>query len=307
MTTSRKTRWGIEQRLEFIDFRLLWEGRINRQDVKDFFGISTPQASSDMRRYMESAPGNTFYDKSLKTYVAADSFTPKFTSNDPDQYLRQLKMVGDNMASREEIWASQAPPFGVLPALHRKVSPAVFKAVLQAVNNRSAIKIKYQSMSTRGLAWRWVTPHAFAHDGLRWHVRVCCHIERKFKDFILSRILEVGETCPSPVDPQWDYEWHETVTARLIANPNDGESLKAVIENDYYMENGELLYELRGGMVYYLEKSLGYLWGEQQDHESLGVKERPVFFVNREDLNVQCKALRQQSKEHLMKLQLVNE
>ena len=27
-------RWGVEQRLEFIEFRLLWEGGVNRSDIK---------------------------------------------------------------------------------------------------------------------------------------------------------------------------------------------------------------------------------------------------------------------------------
>ena len=39
-------RWGTERRLEFIDFRLYWEGRVNRADLTREFGISVPQASS---------------------------------------------------------------------------------------------------------------------------------------------------------------------------------------------------------------------------------------------------------------------
>lgn len=303
MKTSKNLRWGIEQRLEFIEFRLLWEGRLNRQDLMEFFGISTPQASSDMKRYMESAPGNTFYDKSLKTYVATDSFEPRFTSNNPDHYLTQLKLVGDDLASRDEIWASQAPPFDVLPVLHRKIDPAIFKSVLRAVNSGSAIRLNYQSMSKRDLSWRWVTPHAFAFDGSRWHVRVCCHIDRKFKDFILSRIMDVGETCSSPIDPQYDREWHEIVAARLVANPNEGENLKIAVEKDYRMENGELRYALRGALVYYLKKSLGIL----HEKEGVGVKEQPVFIANSEEVEEQCRKFRRQSKEFVAKLQLVNE
>ena len=39
-------RWGIERRLEFIEFRLYWEGRVNRADLTSVFGISTVQASA---------------------------------------------------------------------------------------------------------------------------------------------------------------------------------------------------------------------------------------------------------------------
>ena len=33
-------RWGVEQRLEFIEFRLFWEGHVNRSDVMTQFGLS---------------------------------------------------------------------------------------------------------------------------------------------------------------------------------------------------------------------------------------------------------------------------
>ena len=39
-------RWGVEQRLEFIEFRLFWEGHVNRSDVMEQFGLSvTPPIS----------------------------------------------------------------------------------------------------------------------------------------------------------------------------------------------------------------------------------------------------------------------
>jgi hypothetical protein len=71
-------RWGLEQRLEFVDFRLYWEGGINRSDITDRFGVSTPQASKDLTLYATKAPGNLSYDKSAKKYVAADTFKPVF-------------------------------------------------------------------------------------------------------------------------------------------------------------------------------------------------------------------------------------
>ena len=49
MTTDTKgIRWGIERRLEFIEFRLYWEGGVNRSDIVEEFGVSVPQASKDL-------------------------------------------------------------------------------------------------------------------------------------------------------------------------------------------------------------------------------------------------------------------
>jgi predicted DNA-binding transcriptional regulator YafY len=39
-----------------------------------------------------------------------------------------------------------------------------------------------------------LTPHAFGYDGFRWHTRAFCHTDRKFKDFLLPRILESRAT-----------------------------------------------------------------------------------------------------------------
>lgn len=71
--------WGLESRLQFIDFRLRWERRINRMDLTEHFGISVPQASLDISKYMELAPSNLTYDRSSKTYTAAQVFT-RFTN-----------------------------------------------------------------------------------------------------------------------------------------------------------------------------------------------------------------------------------
>ena len=69
-------RWGVEQRLEFIEFRLFWEGHVNRSDLMDHFGVSVNQASSDLNRYIAYAPDNMVYDKSARTYVLGAQFEP---------------------------------------------------------------------------------------------------------------------------------------------------------------------------------------------------------------------------------------
>lgn len=36
-------RWSVEQKLQFIEFRLFWEGHVNRADLMDTFGVSLNQ------------------------------------------------------------------------------------------------------------------------------------------------------------------------------------------------------------------------------------------------------------------------
>ena len=84
-------RWGVEQRLEFIEFRLFWEGHVNRSDLMDQFGVSVNQASTDLNRYIGFAPDNMIYDKSARTYVRGPGFKPQFLEPDASRYLAQLR------------------------------------------------------------------------------------------------------------------------------------------------------------------------------------------------------------------------
>jgi hypothetical protein len=86
-------RWGVEQRLEFIEFRLFWEGRVNRSDIIEVFGVSVPQGSKDLALYQEHAPGNVEYHKSAKRY-ATKGFEPRFLRPDPNTYLSRLRSAG---------------------------------------------------------------------------------------------------------------------------------------------------------------------------------------------------------------------
>ncbi|MFM2277896.1 MAG: hypothetical protein RLZZ444_127 [Pseudomonadota bacterium] len=41
---AKAIRWELERRLEFIEYRLFWEGGSNRSDLIDEVGVSVPQA-----------------------------------------------------------------------------------------------------------------------------------------------------------------------------------------------------------------------------------------------------------------------
>jgi hypothetical protein len=67
-------RWARAQRLEFIEFRLFWEGHVNRSDLMEQFGLSVNQASTGLNRYIGLAPDNMLYDKSAQTYVRGPDY-----------------------------------------------------------------------------------------------------------------------------------------------------------------------------------------------------------------------------------------
>lgn len=102
-------KWGVERRLEFIEFRLYWEGGVNRSDIIEAFDVSVPQASKDLTLYQERAPRNAIYDKSAKRYIASNEFQPCFLKPDAGQYLNQLRSVAEGILASSESWIAHSP------------------------------------------------------------------------------------------------------------------------------------------------------------------------------------------------------
>ena len=69
---------GQQARLRFIDCMLQHYGSLNRSVLEDYWGLSTPQVSIDIREYTKAAPLNLVYDKSRKTYVRTSEFKRAF-------------------------------------------------------------------------------------------------------------------------------------------------------------------------------------------------------------------------------------
>src|SRR5262245_18436339 len=112
---QRRPRRSPEQRLEFIEFRLFWEGGVSRSDLIEQFGVSVPHASNDLTAYRELAPENVTYDLSGKRYVPAPGFRPMFLKPNPDRYLAQLKAMSDEILDIDDTWLSRQPDTGVFP------------------------------------------------------------------------------------------------------------------------------------------------------------------------------------------------
>lgn len=260
-------RWGVEQRLEFIEFHLLWEGGVNRSDIIDTFGVSVPQASKDLTLYQERAPGNVTYDKSAKRYVAADTFEPRFLKPDPDEYLSRLRSLAEGLTSTADSWISKPPQIDIALTPRRDVDPEVLRMILQAVRETKSVEILYQSMSRArpDPIWRRITPHAFGFDGFRWHARSFCHLERNFKDFLLSRALGARALGEPGDSGEHDQLWHEYIQIEIAPHPGLTENQKRVVEKDYGLSEGKNILSVRCAMLFYVLKRLGLLGDAEQE------------------------------------------
>jgi predicted DNA-binding transcriptional regulator YafY len=250
-------RWSVEQKLQFIEFRLFWEGHVNRADLMDTFGVSLNQASGDLNRYIAIAPDNMVYDKSGKTYVRSPGFSPNFLKPDATQYLAQVRSVAEGIVAPDDAWIGNLPAFDATPAPARGIDPTVLRSIVIAIRRREAVEVRYQSMSSPDPEWRWIAPHALAFDGFRWHARSFCEKSGEYRDFVISRVIESRQTRPTQMPTVADADWDQILQLEIGPHPELSPNQKRVIELDYGMENGSVTIPVRKALLYYALKRLG--------------------------------------------------
>lgn len=275
-------RWGVEQRLEFIEFRLFWEGEINRGDLVEQFGVSVPQASKDLSLYQERAPGNMRYDTRAKRYFAESEFMLRFLAPDPYVYLSRLRSVTEGVVPLEESWFGALPRADVAVTPRRDVDIKVLRAILRAIREDRSIDVFYQSMNKvrPDPTWRRITPHAFGYDGFRWHVRAYCHLEHSFKDFLLPRILEVGEIASPGESGKADWLWNNYFDIIIAPHPGLTPSQQLVVAKDYGLPDGKGAVSVRYAMLFYVLKKLGLLGNPEKEDPH----RQHIIAVNKRDV-----------------------
>lgn len=256
-----RTRWGVERRLEFIEFRLFWEGGVNRSDIVAAFDVSVPQASKDLTLYQERAPQNAIYDKSAKRYIAGPDFKPLFHQADPDAYLQRLRARADGLSDAASSWIGSMPTTDMALTPHREVSADVLRAILKAIQEQQSVAVLYQSMNEKRPEpeWRRITPHALGHDGFRWHARAYCHIDGRFKDFLLPRLFDASDFEAPGLDAADDARWQTQYELAIGPHPDLTKGQRAAVEKDYGMVDGQLVLQVREAMLFYVLKRLGLL------------------------------------------------
>jgi hypothetical protein len=277
---NRRGRWGQDRRLEFIDSRLYWEGRVNRSSLTEFFGISVPQASLDLAEYQAQAPLNTVYDRTEKAYVATTEFKPLLVDPTSGRYLAELYALTTSTIPPDISFLGEPPTTAIVKHPTRTVSPELLRTVLHAIRSRSTLEIKYQSMSRPEPSGRAISPFALAYDGYRWHVRAYCHKRESFCDFVFARILEHSGPIPSQPVPDKDEEWERRITIEIGPNPGLAPGQRKAIELDYGMRDGRLATEVRQCLAFYLLRRLGL----HRSTDGLPSHEQQVILLNREEL-----------------------
>jgi len=279
---------AVRRRLHFIDFRLTWEGQINRGDLVETFGISIPQASSDLALYQDLGAGNVNYDKSLKAYIATEQFEPVFGAPDAQDYLNRLRAISYGLSSPSAAWVGRMPMVETVPYPKRAVAPGTLRSVLRAISDRRALRVRYQSFSRPDPSWRWIAPHALGYDGHRWHARAYCYDREGFLDFALGRILGVRGDRPADVEARDDRSWNTEIVLLVGVNPDLSPAQQKALELDYSMRKGRVEIPVRAALVHYMRRWLRL----DLDPRQAKPEQRQVVLLNVEEVEQRMAELR---------------
>ncbi|MCZ8182412.1 MAG: WYL domain-containing protein [Beijerinckiaceae bacterium] len=247
--SDEKRPWTQSRRFEFIEWKLFWEGALNRSDVEETFGISTPQASVDLRHYREIAGNNIEYDATTKAFRPSAAIKPSFLKVSADRLLIQLRAVLTGALPRKEVWFRKLPPVDMAPDIARNVDSNCLRQILEAIRSNRCLEVHYQSLTNSRI--RQIAPHALAFDGFRWHVRAWACDRDEFRDFVLTRIDNIKLGPPVDFNPADDVEWNTTAMLDLRPHPGLTDEQSLAIQRDYSMVDGRRTIKVRLSMAYY--------------------------------------------------------
>lgn len=218
------------------------------------FGISVPQASADIARYLKLAPQNISYNPSAKYYIANEGFNPVFITPSSEAYFSEIISSSPNKNSTSLF----DDYVGFVPSPTRIVDVSILKTMVQAIKYKRKVAVDYRSLKNPQMGnTRWITPHAFGSDGFRWHVRAYCHTDNKFKDYVLGRIVSVSDSADTDIDAKLDRKWFDFMDVIIVPNPKLDNNQKYLIAMDYGMTDQRTVINCRIALLYYLMKKLG--------------------------------------------------
>ncbi|AQT59710.1 YafY family protein [Cellvibrio sp. PSBB023] len=244
------------QRFQLLELLAYWEGRVNAKDLESYFKLSRQQSSADINRYKQQLPNNLHYCTSHKAYLPTATFTPRYISTRPDEYLHWFH--SGHLSTGER----QLPVYGIslsenlqLPA--RKIAPEIMRGLVAAMRQQKRIDVDYVSLNNPNREGRTIAPHSFINTGLRWHLRAWCEKSEDYRDFVLSRFRGVPLLRDKTQHTtEQDYGWNTLVTIILQPDPRLSPAKCEVLENDYQMQNGQLHITTKGCLVQYLLREM---------------------------------------------------
>lgn len=235
------------ERLRYIEFCLKFLGVFSRSDLIEKFGIGTAAASRDISLYKEKAPQNFSHSSNSKNFTLNNSWESlfEFSSSEVLNLLTGRTVQSNNRSyiSNDVLDVIDDPKIDIIASLSR------------AIFNKKVIQVDYFSNSS-GFSTKLLIPHAYIHNGSRWHVRAYDRTKSRFADFLISRLRKienVEEEALSNESQSNDNQWNRIVDLEIIPHPDYAEPEAVIYE--FNMEDGILRHSIRASSVgYFLQK-----------------------------------------------------
>ncbi len=241
-----------QERLSYIDFRIMFLGVIQRGDLIQRFGMKEAAATRDISLYRKLAPQNLHYDTKARAYFYSDSFAALFDYT-PERALAALSSgFGDDFVGihGKPMIICETPQ----PLSSERL--ATLSVLTRAIFQNKVVSMNYYSLSN-GRSQRQIVPFALVDNGLRWHIRAYDRKRAQFTDFVINRIetpciLQTGSESLIEVkeSKDADIQWNRIVELEIVPHPGL-EHPEAIIK-DYEMTDGVLKINVRAVVAGYL-------------------------------------------------------
>jgi hypothetical protein len=238
-----------------IELLVYWEGRVNSTDITKHFALSVTQAKFYLKSYRELCPNNIVYDKTKKYFVPTAQFNAQLISTQVNEYLDWLTNQSSNPLSL--LQCSRQPTYTQLAVPHRSVSPQIMRVLIAGIKQQKRVDTEYVSLTTPINQGRIIHPHTFVKTGLRWHLRAYCEDKKECRDFVLSRFRgELSLLEGEVVTADKDELWNKPIDLIFIANQRLAETKKRIVEQDYNMQNGQLIIPTTAALAQYVVQEM---------------------------------------------------
>ena len=240
---------------QLIELLAYWEGRVNSTDISAHFSLSVTQAKFYLKAYREICPSNIVYDTTHKYFTPTDHFQAQFISNQISEYLEWITNQLTNPIS--QVQRPRQPSYTQLIVPHRSVSPQIMRVLIAGIKQQKRVDTEYVSLSSPVNEGRVIHPHSLVKTGLRWHLRAYCEEKKEHRDFVLSRFRgELSLLEGDVVTADKDELWNKPVELIFVANQRLSDAQKRIVEQDYNMQNGQLIIPTTAALAQYVVQEM---------------------------------------------------
>lgn len=241
--------WAARERLRWVEVMLWWQGWVGRAALREVFGISAAQASSDLQKYAELNAGAMAYHTSRKRYESGARM--KCVLHEP-ALEEGLALLDEGMSRLPRVGVEEGALVGLVSLPKRGAKRTVARRIVLAALTGQQVRVRYHSVASGTARERVLVPRAFGWDGHRWHARAWDGESGEWRDFVLGRMEKVAWPEEWAGKLPKDADWEKWVKVRLKVNPKLKKEAREALRMDYGLAGDVLELRVRKAMEAYL-------------------------------------------------------